>query len=73
MRLTKAECNIISGLAVKCFGFGTTVLLFWSRVYDDRKGGDIDLLVEGRRNRAEDFQRKIHFLSEERHVNHSLQ
>jgi len=46
MRLKKEEQNSIVALARLHFGESVNVYLFGSRVDDDRKGGDIDLLIE---------------------------
>ena len=46
MRLTNFEKNTIIELAKKYFGDNTRVYLFGSRVYDNEKGGDIDLFLE---------------------------
>lgn len=62
MRITKTEREVISSQARLCFGSGASVMLFGSRVDDNRRGGDIDLLVRGNWKRDESFQRKIDFL-----------
>ncbi len=46
MRLNAQERNAIAQAAREVFAPGTTVLLFGSRVDDQRRGGDIDLLIE---------------------------
>jgi len=46
MRLTPPQITAIKELAQECFGEGTAVYLFGSRVDDHRRGGDIDLCVE---------------------------
>ena len=46
MRLTPAQIDTIKTTAQAVLGEGTQVTLFGSRVDDDKKGGDIDLLVE---------------------------
>lgn len=45
MRLTPHQSEIIRQAAQEAFGEGTTVTLFGSRVDEDKRGGDIDLLV----------------------------
>ncbi len=45
MRLTKAQQAIIRTASVDTFGEGVGVWLFWSRVDDHKRGGDIDLLA----------------------------
>ena len=46
MRLTPEQSEIIRQAAVAAFGAGARVWLFGSRVDDDKRGGDIDLLVQ---------------------------
>ena len=45
MRLEKWEIEEIKKAAKLVFGKDVKVILFGSRVYDDKKGGDIDLYV----------------------------
>ncbi len=45
MRLSTDQIQAIRQAANVAFGQGTSVWLFGSRVDDDKKGGDIDLLV----------------------------
>ncbi len=46
MRLHPYEVEAIRAAAREVFGPSATIRLFGSRVRDDLKGGDIDLLVE---------------------------
>lgn len=46
MRRSEFERNALKRAAIESFGAGTRVRLFGSRVDDQRKGGDIDLLLE---------------------------
>ena len=46
MRLSERERSVIKLAVSKNFGDTARVLLFGSRTNDDRRGGDIDLLVE---------------------------
>ena len=48
MRLTEAQRQAIKAATAECFGPEASVRLFGSRARDDRRGGDIDLLVETR-------------------------
>jgi hypothetical protein len=45
MRLTPIECAVIKQAAKDCFNDGVVVRLFGSRVLDEQRGGDIDLLI----------------------------
>ena len=46
MRLTSEQIAAIKGLATECFGAGTAVYLFGSRLDGAKRGGDIDLYIE---------------------------
>ena len=46
MRLTPAQIDTIKSTAQEVLGQGVQVTLFGSRVHDDQKGGDVDLMVE---------------------------
>lgn len=46
MRLTENQIRIIKSCVSEIFGNGSKVLLFGSRVDDNKKGGDIDLYIE---------------------------
>jgi uncharacterized protein len=46
MRLTERQCAIIRATVAETFGAGASVWLFGSRVDDNKRGGDIDLLIE---------------------------
>jgi predicted nucleotidyltransferase len=45
LRISDYEKEIIVKTAKDIFGNNTKVYLFGSRVYDDKKGGDIDLYI----------------------------
>ena len=45
MRLEKWEVEVIKKSAKEVFGENVKVILFGSRVYSNKKGGDIDLYV----------------------------
>ena len=46
MRLTKQQIHTIAQIVSRLAGTGATVYLFGSRLNDQAKGGDIDLLIE---------------------------
>jgi len=46
MRLTTEQTAIIKQTTAQVFGENVQVFLFGSRVDDNQKGGDIDLLIE---------------------------
>ena len=46
MRLTNQQRTIIRETVTETFGAGANVWLFGSRVDDNKRGGDIDLLIE---------------------------
>ncbi len=52
VRLKDQEVNIIKETAEKFFGKGTKVYLFGSRVYPEKKEGDIDEKSLGTENRC---------------------
>ena len=61
MRLTPQQVDIIRHAAEEAFGPGTQVVLFGSRVDDNKRGGDIDLLIHPA-NADRALARKIRFL-----------
>ena len=62
MRLTEFERRSVVDGAACCFGPDARVTLFGSRIDEARRGGDIDLLVQGAWDPEDAFQRKIRFL-----------
>lgn len=46
MRITPQQITDIRLSAAQCAGASARVWLFGSRVHDDRRGGDVDLLLE---------------------------
>ncbi|WP_239684409.1 nucleotidyltransferase domain-containing protein [Sunxiuqinia dokdonensis] len=64
MRISQQEINIIKEIAKQSFGEGTEVLLFGSRIFDQKKGGDIDLLIRNEDKTKLTLSAKIDFLVE---------
>ena len=62
MRITHEEKDKIIRYSKKYFGAGSKLYLFGSRVYDDKKGGDIDLFLESISD--VDMQVQIEFLKQ---------
>ncbi len=63
MRLTQYQITSIKDVAANVFGSTAQVYLFGSRIDDERRGGDIDLYVEGAPENLElQSQSKLHFL-----------
>ncbi len=49
MRLSKNDASTIKNIILK-YIINAKVILFGSRVYDDKKGGDIDILIQTTQN-----------------------
>jgi predicted nucleotidyltransferase len=49
MRLTPAQIDTINSTATAVLGQGVQVWLYGSRLDDQRRGGDVDLLIESAR------------------------
>jgi len=49
MRISKEEISIIKNV-VSQYVYNAKIILFGSRVYDEKRGGDIDILVETKHN-----------------------
>jgi predicted nucleotidyltransferase len=60
MRLTEFEITAIKQSALETFGPNVEIILFGSRVDDQKKGGDIDLYIKSQT--GNDFTHKIKFL-----------
>jgi len=61
MRLLKQEIEIIKRVILKYIS-DATIMLFGSRVYDDKKGGDIDIFVQTNSNIT--LSQKLQILTE---------
>jgi predicted nucleotidyltransferase len=62
MRISSLEREIITASVKKHFGKDANVYIFGSRVYDDRKGGDIDLYITTDMPTSAVIRRKIGLL-----------
>lgn len=62
MRLTPEQIVAIKSSAHEIFGADTNILLFGSRIDDQKSGGDIDLLIRPL-NYDQILARKIQFLT----------
>ena len=64
MRLNISEINEIKTVAQSVFGADALVTLFGSRIDDNKKGGDIDLLIKCNKTISKDelYQLKLNFL-----------
>lgn len=63
MRLNQQQIHTIRQYAKECFGNASEVYLFGSRVHDNMKGGDIDLLIKTNLPNKEHLDRKMDFLT----------
>lgn len=63
MRLTSFQVEKIREIFQVYFDKEDSLWLFGSRVFDDKKGGDIDLYTETNLDPSLIFKRKISFLS----------
>ncbi len=64
MRLSKFEIESIKTLSIRHFGSGTKVSLFGSRIHNELKGGDIDLLICVPKESQSTIRSKINFISD---------
>ena len=62
MRLTAKEINSIRDATETCFGKASKVFLFGSRVYDHKRGGDIDLYIQPEKQ-DDLFNKKLQMLT----------
>jgi len=64
MRLSEDEVMLIKKVVADHFGPDARVRLFGSRVDEERRGGDIDLLVESSLAPEEAFRAKVEALTD---------
>lgn len=63
MRLSQVQVEYIRKIVVEVFGQGAQVMLFGSRVDDNKRGGDIDLLIRPAHLDGDVLGKKIRFLA----------
>lgn len=63
MRLSEDQIEQIRKIARNIFGDDVRVVLFGSRVDDEARGGDIDLLIDSPKKGRMNFENKIEFLT----------
>lgn len=64
MRLTKKQIQVLKNIFDEVFGSDASLMLFGSRVDDNRHGGDIDLYVTGfDQSIEEQLMAKLKFLA----------
>lgn len=64
MRLEDEHISQVRRIAKDIYGNEVRVFLFGSRVNDDARGGDIDLLIESPQKEKMNFENKIKFLTD---------
>lgn len=63
MRLTDTQVTTIKSTITEIFGTDSSVYLFGSRIDDNARGGDIDLLVESPLDAPQALEKKIKTLA----------
>jgi predicted nucleotidyltransferase len=63
MRVSEKQQVIIKKLAKQEFGEDTHVYIFGSRLYNSKKGGDIDLFITNQNKQKLTLKSKIRFLA----------
>jgi hypothetical protein len=64
MRLSKFEIESIKRMAGRHFGAGVQVFLYGSRINNQKRGGDIDLLISNPDGEYLSTRKKIDFLTD---------
>lgn len=62
MRLTEDQIQLINQTARERFGNTVKVFLFGSRTDDNKRGGDIDLLIKTQKESLASLQNKLLFI-----------
>ena len=58
------EVQIIKNAVHRHFGMNSAVFLFGSRTDDDKRGGDVDLLIESELNDEDAFRARIEVMTD---------
>lgn len=64
MRLKQRDIDAIKAAAALAYGDSALVRLYGSRLRDDLRGGDIDLLIEADADTRSEFERVVRFKDE---------
>jgi predicted nucleotidyltransferase len=63
MRLTRSQQQIIRETTAEVFGADAAVFVFGSRIDDDARGGDLDLLIQSAQPVAEQGRKALQLMA----------